>query len=115
MKDTCVVQIFEDSITFSPDTGGAARLSSWPNRLRGRFRSNDIYVIRRATKSTPRAVQVVIVGMEHGCCLDGIPAKFADGSYGICDRFLHELGVTPPLERKRKTLYLVVTKRRAKK
>ena len=115
MKDTCVVQInaYDGSVRFSPDTGGAAYLSDWPSPLRKKFCSDGVYAIRRVRKSTPRALHVVIVG-QRSTVMEGLPAKFAVGSYSICSKFLRKLGVTPPPEGKRKSLHLVVTKRRSK-
>ena len=116
MNDTCVVGIYGAIANFYPILGSStAFVPSWPFALRKRFRSDGIYSIRRVRKATTRSVRVLIVGDADGVDYK-VPARFVTPpGYGICSRFLRELGVTPPPEGKRKTLHLVVTKRRAKK
>ena len=113
MKNTCVVEINTeaDDVKFYPDSnGGAAYLSKWPGPLRKKLRSDGVYAIRRVKSSTPKAVRVVIVG-QLSVALEGLPARFADGEYSICSRFLRELGVAPPAVGKSKTLHLIVRKK----
>ncbi len=115
MKNTCVVRVDDDLIARFYDRGGStADIDSWPDVLSRKFRGAGVYSIQRVAKSSPRSVRVVIVGtVDEGAYTSSVPALFISGyRYGICARFLHELGVTPPPEGKRKTLYLVVTKRR---
>ncbi len=117
MKNTCVVKIDrdDDSVKFYPDTDGAAYLSAWPGTLRRKFRVSSVYSIQCVGKPTSRSVRTTIVGVQDQSSTlpsYGIPAFFVTGDYGICAEFLHKLGVTPPPEGKRKTLHLVVTKRR---
>ena len=114
MKDTCVVWVDAEGIArFYDGGGGTADVYLWPVNLRRRFKGAGVYSIRRVKSSTLRVVHTFIVGTgdkddESSC----VPAIF-DTGYGICARFLRELGVTPPPEGKRKTLHLVVTKRRS--
>ena len=119
MKDTCVVRVgFGDHAHFYDELDSSAYIPSWPAVLSGKFKGAGVYSIRRVEKSSSRSVRVIIVGIPDshtfGC---SVPAAFTKGvrvSYGICARFLRELGVTPPPKGKRKTLHLVVTKRRSK-
>ena len=115
MKDTCVVDVKEGRLAYFHvrDRGSTAAVDSWPGPLKRKFSGPGTYSISGVKKSTPKAVHVVITGAYDQ--EDAIPAWFEDGDYGLCARFLRELGVTPPPEGKRKTLHLVVTKRRAKK
>ena len=114
MKDTCVVRVDAACEARFYDGGGStADIDSWPDGLRRKFRGAGVYAIRCVKKDTPSAVRVVIIGLEHNA---GVPALFTTGyMYGICSRFLRELGVTPPPKDKRKTLHLIVMKRKAKK
>ena len=117
MKDTCVVRVKTNLwARFYPnDNGGAARIPAWPPALREKFRGAGIYSIRRVARPSPRSVRVAIIGDNSF----SVPARFVKGGvlgYGLCRRFLNELGIKgAPLIGKRKTLHLVVTKRRAKK
>ena len=112
MKNTCVVGVSEGRYAYFHvrNEGSTADVDSWPSSLKRKFSGAGTYSISQVKKSTPRAVHVVIIGAYSQW--DGIPAWFEDGNYGLCARFLRELGVTPPPEGKRKTLHLVVTKRR---
>lgn len=115
MKDTCVVRVDDDNIAnFYPYPGrSTAYVLSWPSLLSKKFRGAGVYSIRRVAKSTSRSVRVFLVGDDVDSVAAGVPARFVRPTgYRICSRFLRELGVTPPIEGKRKTLYLVVTKKR---
>ena len=116
MKDTCVVRVDADLVARFYDGGSnTAAVESWPDVLSRKFRGAGVYSIRRVKSSTPRAVRVVIEGTGDEAELFCVPALFITSNmYGLCARFLRELGVSPPPEGKRKTLHLVVTKRRAK-
>ena len=118
MKNTCVVRVDADLIArFYNGGGGTADVDWWPAVLKKKFRGAGVYSIRRVKNPMPGAVRVVIEGTgDREGELFSVPAVFITGpGYGICSRFLRELGVTPPLEGKRKTLHLVVTRRRTKK
>ena len=114
MKNTCVVDVNEGRCAHfhGRNKGSTADVDSWPSALRRKFSGAGTYSISRVKKSTPRAARVVIIGAYDPW--DGIPAWFEDGDYGLCARFADELGITPPPKGKRKTIYLVVTKRRSK-
>lgn len=118
MKNTCVVRVDENLIAFFYDgCGSSADVKSWPVRLSRKLPRAGVYSIRRVAKSIPGSVWVVIIGI-HSLGPGNVPAAFLKPTnvegmgYGICSRFLRELGVTPPPGGKRKTLHLVVTKRR---
>ena len=115
MKNTCVVSVDGNIANFYPILGSStAFVPSWPFALRKKLQSNGIYSIRSVRKATARSVRVVIAGDADGVQYN-VPARFiTPPGYGICSRFLRELGVTPPPNGKRKTLHLVVTKRRSK-
>ena len=111
MKDTCVVRVSKDGLAhFYPRNDySIASIAEWPSTLKKKFRGAGIYSIHRVGKPTSRSVRTVVVGQDYY----SVPAYFVVPSgYGTCGRFLSELGVTPPPEGKRKTLHLVVTKRR---
>ena len=113
MKDTCVVRVDGDEeglVANFYDGSGIAELNMWPPMLSRKFQSEGVYSIRRVRKFSARAVHVIITGTGDGE-EPVVPAVF-DTGYGLCARFLRELGVSPPPEGKRKTLHLVVTKRR---
>jgi len=118
MKNTCVVRVDENLIaSFYDGHGSNADVESWPVRLSRKLPRAGVYSIRRVVKPTSRAVRVIIIGIRSLGSGD-VPAAFLKSTnvegigYGICRRFLRELGVSPPPEGKRKTLHLVVTKRR---
>ena len=114
MKDTCVVRVNALHYAhFYRDSGDTAYVVWWPPVLKKKFRGVGVYSIQRVAMPTPKSIRTVVVGGNSWW--DEIPAFFANGHYGICSRFLRELGVTTPPEGKRKTLHLVVTKRKAKK
>ena len=120
MKDTCVVRVDAEGIVqFYPDrVGSTAYVPSWPAALRKKFQGAGIYSICCIEEPTPRSARVRICGATPDDVEFHVSARFVIGArlrYGLCDRFLRKLGVTPPPEGKRKTLHLVVTKRRAKK
>jgi len=114
MKNTCVIRIRSERYRgrlarFHPkDNDSVAEVGCWPKKLMGQFgkRPVGIYSIRRVKKSTARSVDVVIVGNTSG---SPFPACF-EPYYGICKRFLRELGAKPPAKDRRKTLHLVVRK-----
>ena len=117
MKDTCVVRVDAEGIVqFYPDSeGSTAHVPSWPAALRKKFRGVGIYSIYCVEKPTLRSARVLISGAVLDDVEHNVSARFVSGGrlrYGLCTRFLRELGVTPPPEGERKTLYLVVTKRR---
>ena len=117
MKDTCVVRISADSFAyFYPGNNrGSAYIDSWPDILRRKFSGVGVYSIRSVKKSSPRSVRVVIQGLlviRGEAYHNQIPAMFLPFHYGICAPFLDQLGITLPPAGKRKTLHLVVTKRR---
>ena len=119
-KDTCVVRVDDDSIVqFYPDgEGSTAYVPSWPATLRKKFRGAGIYSICCTGKPTSRSARVLISGAALDDVEHNVSARFVSGGrlrYGLCTRFLDELGVTPPPKGKQKTLHLVVTKRKAKK
>ena len=112
MKDTCVVKLEANGYVYfkTRADGNSAYLAGWPDSLVEEFQGDGVYSIRRVLNWTTKAVIVVIIGASGE---EDIVAWFAPPSnYGICHRFLRELGVTPPPEGKRKTLHLVVTKRK---
>ena len=120
MKDTCVVRVDAEGIVqFHPDRwGSTAYVPSWPAPLRKKFRGAGIYSIQYVGKPTSESARVRISGATPIDTEFNVSARFVVGGrlrYGLCTRFLGELGVIPPSEGKRKTLHLVVTKRRAKK
>ena len=118
MKDTCVVKVDGDWFAhFYPrDSGSDAYVLGWPTKLAEKFEGPGIYSIQRVKRAIRTSVRVDIVGEASMWPGDDILARFTRPcSYGICTRFLTELGVTPPPKGKQKTLHLVVTKRRAKK
>ncbi|KKK49181.1 hypothetical protein LCGC14_3137640 [marine sediment metagenome] len=119
MKDTCVVRVDDRHLAhFYDGLGGKADVDSWPSVLNQKFRGTGVYSIRRVAKSTLRAARVVIVGIyDDPAFATLVPAFFVKNTsvsgvgYGICARFLRELGVTPLSKGERKTLHLVVTKK----
>ncbi len=118
MKNTCVVKI--DSkyvVNFYPMLGSStAYVPRWPAVLRKKFRGAGVYSIHRVRRATTRSARVTIVGEEDGEWRHEVPARFTKpGGYGLCARFVDELGIIPPPKGKQKTLHLVVTKRREKK
>ena len=123
MKNTCVVRVDKNLIaSFYDGLGSHADLKLWPVKLGRKLPRAGVYSIRRVAKSIPRSVRVVIVGLYVSPLFGGSvtavfmkPTNVAGIGYGLCQKFLRELGVTPPPEGKRKTLHLVVTERRAKK
>ena len=117
MKDTCVVRINDEREARFYSGYGMAETDAWPSQLQRELCSTGVYSIRRVSKPSSKSVRVDIVGAVRDDWSD-VPAMFDEGKghgYGICSRFLHELGVTPPPKGKRKTLHLVVTKRSAEK
>ncbi len=114
MKDTCVVCINDEQEARFLYGYGLAETAAWPSQLQKKLRSAGVYAIQRISRPSSKSVRVDIVGASLNDW-DDVPAMFDEGKghgYGICSRFLRELGVTPPPEGKRKTLHLVVTKRR---
>ncbi len=112
----CTIDVHEGHATFyfDPFRGSGAYAPSWPYALSQKFLRNGTYVIHHLRKSTTATINLQIIGTGDY----GVPARFVERKgerYGLCSRFLRELGVTPPPEGKQKTLHLVVTKRRAKK
>ncbi|KKM20996.1 hypothetical protein LCGC14_1639900 [marine sediment metagenome] len=118
MKDTCVVRVDGGLVAhFWPGRSrDEAHIWNWPPALKYEFEGEGIYSIRSVKKPSLRSVSVTIA--YHNDPDDTGPrprrlvAVFNIGHYGICAEFLTKLGVTPPPEGKRKTLHLVVTKRR---
>lgn len=118
MKDTCVVKVdSEYVVNFYPVLGtSTAYVPSWPAALKKKFRGAGVYSIHRVRRATTRSVRVTIIEQENGEWRDEVPARFTEpGGYGLCPRFVDELGIILPPKGKRKTLHLVVTKRRSKK
>ena len=120
MKDTCVVRVdAKGIIRFYPDRqGSTAYMPSWPAALRKKFRGVGIYSIYCTEKPTSRSARVRICRATPCDIEFRVSARFVIGArlgYGLCGRFLRELGIILPPEGKRKTIHLVVTKRRAKK
>ncbi len=116
MKNTCVVRVGDNCAAhFWPSQEGYAYIPYWPRLLNKKFPVAGIYSIRSVKKSSPRSVRVVITKVDREDVESDVTARFYPEDYGICSRFLDELGVTPPPEGKQKTLHLVVTKRKAKK
>ncbi len=111
MKNTCVVRLHEGLLWFYPrNSGDTADLGSWPSKLARKFGRDGIYVIRRTAKPTSRSVRVQITGSSYGI-QDDVPAYFVGPShFGLCRRFLRELGVEPPAETEVKTFHLTVRK-----
>jgi hypothetical protein len=118
MKNTCVVSIRYERYNgriarFHPhDDGSVAEVTCWPVKLKRKFgpRPKGIYAIRRVTKSTRAAVSIVITGQGGG----QHPAYFERPFYGLCRRFMRELGVAAPRNLKTKTIHLLVRKSPAK-
>ncbi|KKM79586.1 hypothetical protein LCGC14_1348530 [marine sediment metagenome] len=115
MKNTCVVRVdAEYVVNFYPMLGSStAYVPSWPAVLRKKFRGAGVYSIHRVRRATAGSACVAIIGEGNSEWSHEVPARFLKpGGYGLCARFLNELGVSPPPEGKRKTIHLVVTKRR---
>ncbi len=114
MRDTCVVRVNGDWFAhFHPrDTGSVAYVLRWPTVLSKRFEGPGIYSIQRVKRAIRTSVRVEIIGDVPMWRRDDILARFTRPcNYGICARFLSELGVSHPPDGKRKTLHLVVMKR----
>ncbi len=115
MKNTCTIRVHSDGFArFYPnsDPKNTARVVDWPCPLAQKVRDVGIYDIRCVERPTPKSAAVTIVGVGVEARDAHVGAFFLATDYGICMRFMRELGTEPPRKGRRKTLHLVVTKRK---
>ena len=109
----CTIDVHEGlaAFYFDPFRGSQAHMPSWPSAVSRKFLRSGTYTIRHLKRRTTTTINLSIVGTGDTGIVARFVARGVEG-YGLCARFLRELGVTPPPKGKRKTLHLVVTKRR---
>ncbi len=114
MKNTSGIKIDERStVRFYPRRDrNTAMVSGWPRKLRKKTQKKGVYSVHRVEKPSARSVKVVIKRSTYGS--GNCPTYFTETSYGLCRRFVRELGIVLPEGRRRKALHLIVTRKRRK-
>jgi hypothetical protein len=114
MKNACGIKVRRSGwISFHPkDDGTSASLSCWPEKLRRKVRRLGIYSLQRVEKPQRRSITVTIVHTGRPG-RDPCPAYFlVPCCYGLCHRFVRELGIRRRKAGTRQGIHLIVTKKK---